>query len=86
VERIFEGARFAKDLGESFGPLSAREVDYLVKEEWAETPEDILWRRSKLGLHLSVAEQSALQLHMGGEAGGKSRKEAIAKSLAKWED
>ncbi len=78
AERIFEGARFAQDLGESFGPLSAREVDYLVKEEWAETPEDILWRRSKLGLHLSVAEQSALAAHMGQKAGGKTRKRAKA--------
>ncbi len=73
AERIFEGARFAADLGESFGLISAREVEYLVTEEWAETPEDILWRRSKLGLHLSVAEQSALATHMEQKAGGKTR-------------
>jgi glycerol-3-phosphate dehydrogenase len=78
AERIFEGARFAADLGENFGLLSEREVDYLVKEEWAETPEDILWRRSKLGLHLSVAEQSALTAYMGQKAGGKTRKKASA--------
>ncbi len=79
VERIFDGARFAQDLGESFGPLSAREVDYLVKEEWAKTPEDILWRRSKLGLHLSVAEQSALTAYMGQKADSKTRKRATAR-------
>ena len=73
AERIFEGARFAADLGDSFGPLSGREVDYLVNEEWAETAEDVLWRRSKLGLHLSDAEQSALRTYMGQKAGGKTR-------------
>jgi glycerol-3-phosphate dehydrogenase len=76
AERIFEGARFAADLGDSFGPLSEREVEYLVSEEWAETPEDVLWRRSKLGLHLSDAEQSALASYMGQKAGGKTRMKA----------
>ena len=32
--------------------LHAREIDYLRREEWAVTAEDILFRRSKLGLHL----------------------------------
>ena len=70
--------RSPQDVGESFGLLSAREVNYLVKEEWADTPEDILWRRSKLGLHLSVAEQSALQAYMTREAGDKTRRRASA--------
>ncbi|WP_244965546.1 glycerol-3-phosphate dehydrogenase [Methylobacterium soli] len=48
---ILGRARSLADLGESFdGGLSAAEVDYLVHHEWARTPEDILWRRSKLGL------------------------------------
>ena len=39
------------DLGIDFGHgLSQREVDYLVQSEWAVTAEDILWRRTKLGL------------------------------------
>lgn len=46
-------ARAPSDLGEIFGgDLSAREVDYLVRHEWARLPDDILWRRSKLGLHM----------------------------------
>ena len=53
AERILGGARSAPIMGESFGALSEREVDYLIDEEWAETAEDILWRRSKLGLHLA---------------------------------
>lgn len=64
VEDIFNGARFAADMGERFGPLSAREVDYLVSQEWARTADDILWRRTKLGLHMSRDDQERLRAHM----------------------
>ena len=41
------------DLGRDFGAgLTEREIDYLVANEWAETADDILWRRTKLGLRL----------------------------------
>ena len=41
------------DLGEHFGAgLHAAEVDFLVEHEWARTPEDILWRRTKTGLRM----------------------------------
>jgi glycerol-3-phosphate dehydrogenase len=53
AERILADAATPADLGEDFGAgLSAAEVDYLVREEWARDAEDILWRRSKLSLHL----------------------------------
>lgn len=74
AERIFEGVRSSEDLGQSFGLISAREVDYLVKEEWARTAEDILWRRSKLGLHLSPDEQTTLTSYLGEKADDKIRK------------
>jgi glycerol-3-phosphate dehydrogenase len=46
-------AKSMADLGEDFGAgLTAAEVDYLMRCEWARTAEDILWRRSKLGLHV----------------------------------
>jgi glycerol-3-phosphate dehydrogenase len=49
------------DLGVKFGHnLYQREVDYLCKEEWAISADDILWRRSKLGLKLSSAESKSL--------------------------
>jgi glycerol-3-phosphate dehydrogenase len=49
---LLDGVETVADLGEEFGAgLSAREVDYLVAHEWARTAEDILWRRTKLGLH-----------------------------------
>ncbi len=63
AETVLDGARFAQDLGESFGMLSEREVNYLIDNEWARTAEDVLWRRSKLGLHLSTEEQVKLQTY-----------------------
>ncbi|MEE4200356.1 glycerol-3-phosphate dehydrogenase [Erythrobacter sp.] len=47
------------DLGEHFGSgLTARELEYLVREEFAQTSEDVLRRRSKLYLHLSDEAQA----------------------------
>lgn len=51
TEVILEGCTNMDDLGEHFlGPLFQREVDYLIQHEWATSLEDILWRRTKLGL------------------------------------
>ena len=67
ARRLLDGARRPEDLGQAFGGgLTAREVDWLVAEEWAATPEDILWRRSKLGLRLSAAAQASLASYLGG--------------------
>ncbi len=53
------------DLGLHFGAdLYQREVEYLIEYEWALTAEDILWRRSKLGLHLSGHEVGRLQEYL----------------------
>ncbi|RZK80615.1 MAG: glycerol-3-phosphate dehydrogenase, partial [Methylobacterium sp.] len=53
VSAILGEAVDVRDLGEDLGGgLHAGEVDYLVEREWARTAEDILWRRSKLGLHV----------------------------------
>ena len=62
AERLLEGVRTAEDLGEDFGGgLYAREVDYLVANEWAQSAEDILVRRTKLGLH--VGKDTAVRLN-----------------------
>jgi glycerol-3-phosphate dehydrogenase len=75
MQQILNGARFASDLGKSFGPLSEREVEYLRKHEWAITADDILWRRSKLGLHLKADEIQELREYMGeGMIAEKSKK------------
>ena len=53
VTRVLGEARTPADMGEDLGGgLTAREVAYLCDQEWARTAEDILYRRSKLGLHV----------------------------------
>jgi glycerol-3-phosphate dehydrogenase len=53
VGRFLDKANKTADLGRDFGMgLTEAEIDYLVASEWAMTAQDILWRRSKLGLHL----------------------------------
>ncbi|MGH7074797.1 MAG: glycerol-3-phosphate dehydrogenase [Stellaceae bacterium] len=60
-------ARRRQDLGRAFGAtLTEVEVRYLVAKEWATTAEDVLWRRSKLGLRLTPAEVSALEDYLAG--------------------
>ncbi len=65
LEGILAGARFLPDMGRMFGPLSEREIDHLKSREWAETADDILWRRSKLGLHMKMDDQKALREYLG---------------------
>src|SRR5699024_4688417 len=53
IEYILAGASNMEALGEHFGQgLYASELHYLVKQEWARSCEDILWRRTKLGLKM----------------------------------
>lgn len=62
VWRLLDGVHGPEDLGQPIGGgLFSREVDYLLNEEWAHDAEDILWRRTKLGLFTSTAEQQALR-------------------------
>lgn len=61
VWRILKDARSMSDLGADHGcGLTDAEIAYLVEEEWARSLDDILWRRSKLGLHLTKEQQDAL--------------------------
>jgi glycerol-3-phosphate dehydrogenase len=65
VKAILGDAKSISDLGPSFGPeLSAAEVRYLMQNEWARFPDDILWRRSKLGLTMPAADRDALAAFM----------------------
>lgn len=55
------------EMGEDFGGgLTRTEVDYLIRNEWAATAEDVAWRRSKLGLHLSARQIERLAAYMAG--------------------
>jgi glycerol-3-phosphate dehydrogenase len=61
LERVLGAAAAPTDLGRELLPqLYEREVEYLCREEFAVSAEDILWRRSKLGLHLLNADLSPL--------------------------
>jgi len=57
AERVLGDAGTDADLGEVIGGgLTAREVVYLRNHEWARTAEDVLWRRTKAGLHFGAGE------------------------------
>jgi len=71
--QLLEDVHCLMDLGENFGAgLYAREVDYLCEEEWAVTLEDILWRRSKLGLLLGPMQQQKLARYLQTQKTGGS--------------
>ncbi len=59
IDRVLGDAKTPQDLGRHIGAgLYEREVSYLKAHEWAVTPEDVLWRRTKVGLHLSADERA----------------------------
>jgi glycerol-3-phosphate dehydrogenase len=65
VDNVLKSATKAADLGIRFGAdLTAAEVRYLMTKEWAQTADDVLWRRSKLGLHFSDAQRQTLDRFM----------------------
>jgi glycerol-3-phosphate dehydrogenase len=62
IDRVIADATTLADLGEELVPqLFAREADYLCREEFALDAEDILWRRTKLGLHLHGHSTNGLE-------------------------
>ncbi len=69
ARRFLGNATRAEDLGRWFGCLSEAEIRHLQGREWAVTAEDILWRRSKLGLHLAKEEQEALAAWLATDGG-----------------
>ncbi len=61
VYHVLGGTKSMADLGEHFGAgLYAREVDHMIDREWAMTGEDVLFRRTKAGLHLAAQQRAAL--------------------------
>ena len=66
---ILGDAKDRADLGQAFGPeLTAAEVRHLMAKEWARFPDDILWRRSKLGLTMPSGDRDALAAFMAASA------------------
>ena len=60
LDELLEQVKTVADLGRFFGGhLYEVEVRYLIRDEWAVEAEDILWRRTKEGLHMTEAERDA---------------------------
>ncbi|WP_048646249.1 glycerol-3-phosphate dehydrogenase [Nitratireductor soli] len=67
ARRLLGGAKSRADLGRHFGSdLYEAELHYLAREEWAVTGEDVLWRRTKRGLHMTVEEAAVVDAFMRG--------------------
>lgn len=59
--RFLRGKQSGDELGEDLGAgLSMAELDYLIESEWARLPEDVLWRRTKLGMRFTQAQRERL--------------------------
>jgi glycerol-3-phosphate dehydrogenase len=72
--RVLGEARVPADLGEHFGAhLYAREVQYFIDREWAHNGEDVLWRRTKAGLHLTQEQAQGLARFVARRTGGAMR-------------
>jgi glycerol-3-phosphate dehydrogenase len=73
IDAVIGEANALADLGRHFGAgLYEAEIRYLIDTEFARTADDILWRRTKLGLELSPAEQEGLARWIG--TGGAGRR------------
>ncbi len=70
IARVMQGAVRRSQLGEEVAPgLFEAELHYLLEQEWAKSAEDILWRRSKLGLHFSAEENAAVKAWVARQLG-----------------
>lgn len=65
TDQVLDGCHQDSDLGSCFMPtLYQNEVDYLIQKEWATTSDDILWRRTTLGLNQDDTIQERLQTYL----------------------
>jgi glycerol-3-phosphate dehydrogenase len=66
ADEVLGDARKAADLGEDFGAgLCEREIRYFIEQEWAASAEDVLWRRTKCGLHLDQRARERVAEFLG---------------------
>jgi glycerol-3-phosphate dehydrogenase len=71
IERIIDGARALPDLGVEVAPdLYEAELRYLVREEWAVDADDVLWRRTKLGMRLQPQAREAVRVWLAAHTAG----------------
>ena len=65
MSRLLDGVTRLADMGEEVAPgLFEAELRYLVEHEWAQTSDDVLWRRTKVGLHTTQAQRDAVHAWM----------------------
>jgi glycerol-3-phosphate dehydrogenase len=70
--QVLGEARSVEELGRHFGhTLYAAEVDHFVAQEWARSAEDVLWRRTKCGLHLDAPAREAVAAYLREQYGQK---------------
>ena len=70
--KFIGSATTLEGLGEDFGNnVFEAEIRYLIDQEWARTADDVLWRRSKLGLHVSDATKAKLADYIDRQTGAK---------------
>ena len=85
---LLAGAASAADLGRDFGAtLTEAEVRWLMKHEFARRAEDVVWRRTKLGLRLSKEQIAALDAFMtgAGAAAGHVSPAAHDERIKSWQ-
>jgi glycerol-3-phosphate dehydrogenase len=74
AERILGEAKTLEDLGPCFvGDLTGAEVQFLTRNEWALSADDILWRRSKLGLLAKPDQRDAIERFLAGLGASAAR-------------
>ncbi|NJD35209.1 MAG: glycerol-3-phosphate dehydrogenase [Betaproteobacteria bacterium] len=67
LPELLGDARGPADLGEDFGGgLCERELEWMLSREWARSADDILWRRSKCGLHMTADQREKVARWLGG--------------------
>jgi glycerol-3-phosphate dehydrogenase len=67
LDALLDGASGPNAMGEEYGAgFTERELDWLIRREWARRADDVLWRRSKLGLHMPEEGQRRLAARLGG--------------------
>ena len=68
---ILHGVRSRQDLGRDFGGgLFEREVEHLVRHEWAAAADDVLWRRTKCALHMTAPQRDAVAVYFASNRSG----------------
>jgi glycerol-3-phosphate dehydrogenase len=78
AETVLGDARVVEDLGTHFGAtLTARELEYLVRHEWAMDADDVLWRRTKTGLHMTETQRQAVSQALAAQPGNKAPPAAV---------